>query len=101
MTRLEKVSPRRKGASHSAPRLSWTAGTPVAILLLVRDELVLSWTALSRVTPPSGRKPGSGSPKIIHSMPWLRGVPPTRESSIELVLGGFNAGTNGLAMKFG
>ena len=43
----------------------------------VRLEPVSSCLPFISVMPPSGRKPGNGSPNIINSRPWLRCMPST------------------------
>ncbi|MNK92056.1 hypothetical protein D3C87_1121740 [compost metagenome] len=75
MPRLVRVRPWTVGTSHSAPRLTLYLGVAGA-RLPSKVPLVVSFNLLSMyMTPPSRRKPSSGSPNTLSSTPVFSRLP--------------------------
>ncbi|MNP77072.1 hypothetical protein D3C76_1744230 [compost metagenome] len=75
MPRLVRVRPCTFGTSHSAPRLTLYSGVAGARLPSKVPLVVLVNSLSMYITPPSRRKPLSGSPNTLTSAPVFSRLP--------------------------
>ncbi|MNH14700.1 hypothetical protein D3C79_742970 [compost metagenome] len=75
MPRAVRVNPERFGTSHSAPRLTLYSGVAGARLPSKVPPLVPVSSLSMYITPPSRRKPLSGSPNTLSSTPLFSRLP--------------------------